>query len=435
MTPETDAMGRLNLSGNITPAIWYSKILMPQSRKKSGVSKRKPVLPKPDHVAVTILSEICWWYRPQEVRDEQDNRVGWERKFHADILQLSPKQLSKKFGFSAKQCQRALARLEALGLIKRKLRDVPTAGGTLGNICFIRLFPVAVGAITWPTGHDDSATTGSYPLDTGVHTSGPGCPNITENTYGERKKTPKSPERGLNPLPGKRNRRNPETSLSRDWVRDANADPVAQEFLGLIGRNDFAQEGQRLARCFVKGRSSGRVSDEHIHLVARMRAVLPLPKTLDDILGGLDGLAANAREMAEAELENLAVDEAPGSEEIAAKKNVLGAAIQFVAVNPDPALSLENHLAASHPLWALLMAHEYHGSNLSPHLKQCRDPVIIELASDTAARAFLSQNELDVENILGVQAGKIQTAADEVQNHRRSRMEELRRSLISEPQL
>lgn len=48
-----DAMGSINISGNIIPAVWYRTIT-----KENG---------KPYLLAIVILADIVYWYRPSEV--------------------------------------------------------------------------------------------------------------------------------------------------------------------------------------------------------------------------------------------------------------------------------------------------------------------------------------------------------------------------------
>ena len=45
-----DAMGSINISGNIIPAVWYRTIT-----KENG---------KPYLLAIVILADIVYWYRP-----------------------------------------------------------------------------------------------------------------------------------------------------------------------------------------------------------------------------------------------------------------------------------------------------------------------------------------------------------------------------------
>ena len=51
-----DTMGTINISGNIIPAIWYRTIT-----KENG---------KPYLLAIVILADIVYWYRPSWVEKE-----------------------------------------------------------------------------------------------------------------------------------------------------------------------------------------------------------------------------------------------------------------------------------------------------------------------------------------------------------------------------
>lgn len=63
-----DAMGSINISGNIIPAVWYRTIT-----KENG---------KPYLLAIVILADIVYWYRPSEVRDQEpDIFLGGKRNF------------------------------------------------------------------------------------------------------------------------------------------------------------------------------------------------------------------------------------------------------------------------------------------------------------------------------------------------------------------
>lgn len=56
-----DQMGVLNISGNVIPQIWYKTIT-----KTTG---------KPYLLAITLLADIVYWYRPKEVRDEASGQI------------------------------------------------------------------------------------------------------------------------------------------------------------------------------------------------------------------------------------------------------------------------------------------------------------------------------------------------------------------------
>ena len=63
-----DAVGKMNISGNIVPNNWFYHIL-----RDTG---------KPNLLAISILSEIVYWYRPTEIRDEISGlTIGYKKKF------------------------------------------------------------------------------------------------------------------------------------------------------------------------------------------------------------------------------------------------------------------------------------------------------------------------------------------------------------------
>ena len=105
-----------NFTGNTIPHAWYTQIT-----SESG---------RPDHNAISIFSEIVYWYRP--------GREGVV-KFKDDIWQTSYKHFETRFGYNNQRTRRALIRLEELGLIRREFRTIEKYGRTYTNILFIRL--------------------------------------------------------------------------------------------------------------------------------------------------------------------------------------------------------------------------------------------------------------------------------------------------------
>lgn len=121
-----DMMAQINFTGNVIPASWYKSIL-----RDNG---------KPYLLAICILSEICYWYRPTEIRDEQTgNIVGYRKRFHEDLLQKDYQSLAELFGESKASIKAAMDRLEELGLIKRVWRNLISNGRALPNILYIDL--------------------------------------------------------------------------------------------------------------------------------------------------------------------------------------------------------------------------------------------------------------------------------------------------------
>ncbi len=124
-----DQMGGIAISGNIVPQEWYKSIV-----KENG---------KPHLLAITILADIVYWYRPSEERDERTGEViGWRKKFKGDILQKSYQQYANLYGESKRVVKAAMDLLEKNGVIKRHFMNVSLGEGSLiCNQMFISLDP------------------------------------------------------------------------------------------------------------------------------------------------------------------------------------------------------------------------------------------------------------------------------------------------------
>lgn len=124
-----DKMAGIELTGNITPATWYHTVV----NEATG---------KPYTLAIAILSDIVYWYRPKEVRDETTGEFrGFAKKFKEDLLQRSYQQLEDQFGFSRSQVKLAVVFLEDIGVIKRHFRNVNIRGQQLNNVMYLELIP------------------------------------------------------------------------------------------------------------------------------------------------------------------------------------------------------------------------------------------------------------------------------------------------------
>ncbi|MBA3948268.1 MAG: hypothetical protein H0X37_27430, partial [Herpetosiphonaceae bacterium] len=135
------AVGELHLDGNILPHEWFRHLRYPNG--------------KPHTVAMIILSEIVYWYRPRIEKDEQTGRVlGYYKRFKGDTLQRSQPSFAEQFGFTLPQVRLAMDFLEEhAGVIRTELRDVITRGGQrLSNVLFIEVVPERLRAITIPPG-------------------------------------------------------------------------------------------------------------------------------------------------------------------------------------------------------------------------------------------------------------------------------------------
>ncbi|WP_339053233.1 replication protein [Arsenophonus endosymbiont of Crataerina pallida] len=145
-TETVNQIGRLNLSGNVIPANWWHHIKMP-----SG---------KPDSTAIVLLSEIIYWYRPTEIRDECTGELkGWRKRFQGDKLQRSYQSFADQFGFTKREVTDALKRLKSQGIITLELRTINTSTGACCNVLFIEPVPARIDEITnatqWVNNHPE----------------------------------------------------------------------------------------------------------------------------------------------------------------------------------------------------------------------------------------------------------------------------------------
>lgn len=133
-----DRIGEMNFKGNIIHEAWYSTI-----RKKNN---------KAYILAILILSEIVYWYRPREERDEESGcTVCWKKRFQGDKLKKSYDSLAEKFGSTKDAVRDAVSFLCSLGVIDREFRTITLADGTrLGNVMFLGLDPEMLYRLTYP---------------------------------------------------------------------------------------------------------------------------------------------------------------------------------------------------------------------------------------------------------------------------------------------
>lgn len=130
------AIGQINFTGNVIPANWWRAITLPSGR--------------PDQTAITLLSEIVYWYRPAEVRNETTGElVGYRKRFRGDKLQRSYQAFAEQFGFGKRETADALKRLRDAGLITLELRTIEALDGVkCSNVLFVEVRPGAIAAIT-----------------------------------------------------------------------------------------------------------------------------------------------------------------------------------------------------------------------------------------------------------------------------------------------
>lgn len=136
--PIVDTMGTMNITGNVVPTIWYRTVL-----KENG---------KPYLLAIAILADIVYWYRPTEVRDQNSGQItGWKKRFSEDILRQSYQYYAELFGESKKTVKTAIDRLEELKVVKRDFRTVSFGEGLISNnVMYLELIPSKVYELTYP---------------------------------------------------------------------------------------------------------------------------------------------------------------------------------------------------------------------------------------------------------------------------------------------
>lgn len=136
--PIVDKVAQMHFRGNVIPKVWFNII-----KYENG---------KPNLVAIILLSEIVYWYRPVEIRDEEGCYVYYKRKFaDEEFLQKSYKQISQELGVTMCQAKNAVIFLEKeIQVIKRHFRTVNAGKGVvLPNVMFIELFPDKLQEITF----------------------------------------------------------------------------------------------------------------------------------------------------------------------------------------------------------------------------------------------------------------------------------------------
>lgn len=136
-------VGDLKFFGNIIPNIWFKT-----------VTKNN----RPNLLAISLLAEIVYWYRPIEEIDETTGEtIGYQKKFAGDMLQKSYDELAKNYNVSKRQITDAIIFLEDISVIKRVFRTVEYANGVKSNnVLFIDLNVDTLRRLTYPDVADAS---------------------------------------------------------------------------------------------------------------------------------------------------------------------------------------------------------------------------------------------------------------------------------------
>jgi len=138
------AVGALHFAGNVTPHLWYRTLRATNNK------------PDPDGkahlVAITILGEIVYWYRPRIELDHQTGQiVSIHKRFPGDKLRRSIPSFMAKFGLTDRQVRDALDFLaKEVGVITKELRTVGEGDERRGNVLFLEIVPDVLRQITLP---------------------------------------------------------------------------------------------------------------------------------------------------------------------------------------------------------------------------------------------------------------------------------------------
>jgi hypothetical protein len=124
-----DAVAGMNICGNMIHENWYNTVL-----KENG---------KPYLLAIQILADIVYWYKPSEEKDSFGKVTGYGKKFKGDMLQKSYADFQEKYDVGRETVRKALSCLEKLGVIRREFRTIIMGKmeKKLPNVMYIDLIP------------------------------------------------------------------------------------------------------------------------------------------------------------------------------------------------------------------------------------------------------------------------------------------------------
>lgn len=162
-------MHTTRFAGNIIPHTWYQHITFANG--------------KPDLNAIVILAEICYWYRPREVKDETTGQLlRYEKRFKADKLQRSYQSFAEQFGISKRQARDAVHRLADAGIITLEFRNVKTKATVLANVLFLEPCPKTIRELSTNYPHEGTRATTGQRDTCHIETGHPPRSNVTPPT-------------------------------------------------------------------------------------------------------------------------------------------------------------------------------------------------------------------------------------------------------------
>lgn len=121
-----DQMLYVPIQGDVIPKEFYKLV----KKKDSGNT---------DFLAIQILSNIIYWYRPTVEYNEDGSLKRISKKFKSDMLQKNYDEYASMYDVTKRQVKAAFDTLESLGFIKRIFKTVDVFGTKISNVLFIEL--------------------------------------------------------------------------------------------------------------------------------------------------------------------------------------------------------------------------------------------------------------------------------------------------------
>jgi hypothetical protein len=149
-TEAVKQIGTMEFTGNVIPHAWYQNNLLKLENGRSNL------------LAITILSDIIYWYRPTIVIDEGTGHIkSVNKKFQHEKLHKTYQSWAVQFGVSKRSVQEACYFLKRKGLISIEIKDgwVVKNSPVMNNVTFFEPIPEMILVINDPTKVDN------YPLD------------------------------------------------------------------------------------------------------------------------------------------------------------------------------------------------------------------------------------------------------------------------------
>lgn len=257
-------IAELPMNGNIVPITWFENL---QYETEKGTKKA--------HIlAILILSDIVYWYRPFEVRDEQTGKlIEYKQKFQSDKLQKSYNHYAELFGSTRMAVKRAFDFLVDNGLIIREFRDIVVSKNRLTNVMYIEPISIQIKALTTSLQKSKEVKKSKHPPYKKVNT-------YTETTHSEithEFKEIKNKERGR-----QKNYYQYVNKLRKLADRFRKVD---KPFLLLFQEQsydfEFREDGNHLLRNAKTKKVLSKQDAEYIYKILNHKQIIPIYETLD----------------------------------------------------------------------------------------------------------------------------------------------------------